>query len=216
MLFGVAAAAQPLPTPLEQALTEAETAGPLKVSFTLRFQWPGEEDVVQRFDAAAHKWKTLEGNPEALSSEARAKLQQVKREECRPGGLLYADFRSSFRDVREAGQTGERYIYSFRARGRQLDEIDDETQSAAETALHVNKEDGAMTLYAVRSQTPMKLNAFVRMEEFVYEQNFRRVSKSHPPLLTRIYNKAVGERPLKKINQEYTVLISDHEVITSK
>ena len=99
-LYVAPALASDLPAPLDQALSEAEDSGKLRFSYTQEFIWPGHEPIIERFDAASGDWTLISGKPEKLDKKGKKKLKNWKRIESAPGELLYADYRSTFKETK--------------------------------------------------------------------------------------------------------------------
>lgn len=206
-------ASNALPTPLDAAFQEAEARQDVRVSYTMTWQWRGAEDVVERYDAKTDRWTVVQGNPKALSRAARKKLKTYKRIESVPGGLFYADYRSQLKGVVLDRETEDKYFYNFKAGQADSKDLEAGAEQKVQTRIEVRKEDGAMLLYSVKALTPFKPNAVSSLDIFIFEQNFERPSPEYPPVMTRVYWKAVGSRVFSEVDEEYTVLFSNFEFV---
>ena len=202
-----------LPQPLDKALSEAEARQNFKVSYTMTWQWEEAADVVERYDARTGEWTLVSGDPGALDRTGRKKLNTYKRVESEPGGLLYADYRDSLKGVTLDQETSDAWLYNFIAGQAESADLEDGAEEKVTTQIRVSKEDGAMELYAVKALTPFKPNAVSKLETFIFEQNFERITPDTPPVMTRVYWKAVGKQLLSSVDEEYTVLFSDFEIV---
>jgi hypothetical protein len=212
-LLALSAMVQEMPAPLDAALSQAEAQPDLRVSYTMRFEWPGEAPVVQRFDAAERRWTTIEGDAERLPDDAQDKLGNVMKSESVPGGLLYADFRKHLRDVQPVEETEDRLVYSFIPPEAEDRDVGAEAEAAVRARLYVAKDGGRLARYEVRGLKPFKPLPVARMEEFVVEQDFERLGEDGPALLTRLYSRQKGERFFRKVDTEFTATFSDFEIV---
>ncbi len=208
-----AAIAEELPGPLETALTEAEANNKLRVSYTQSFEWPGNNPVVERYDAAADEWTLISGDPEALDRKGQKKLKTWKRVESAPGELLYADYRGSLRDATLEEETDETLAYSFNTGQADNADLNEGVEDKVFTRAVVRKEDGSITYYAIKALEGFKPNAVSRLDQFVFEQTFERPAPDVPPVMTKVYWKAVGRQLLSNVDEEYTIYYSDFEVV---
>ncbi len=200
-----------MPPGLDAALAEAERTPDMKVSFTLRFQWPDETDIVQRFDAALQSWTTLEGDPDMMSNAARKALNVVKRTESKPGGLLYADFRPYLKDIALIEETDERAVFSFSS--PEADRLSASAKEAVEARIILDRNTGFLTRYSVRALAPFKPLPIARVDEYLYELDFAPIKAGGPAATTRIHKFAKGRRMGARIDEQYTVLFSDFAIV---
>ena len=199
--------------PIETALSDAEAEASLRFSYTMTFEWPEAAPVTVRYDAAAREFTTIGGDPEALPRTARQKLENVKRSESKPGGLLYADFRGYLDDITPVDETPDQMIYSFIPSQVGEDEMTAEGDAAVRARLYVDKADAHLARYEVRGLQSFKPNPATRMEEFVVEQDFERLGGDGPAVLVRMYSKQKGERFFRKVDTEFTATFSDFEKV---
>ncbi len=213
LLAATAAAAQSgFPAPVEKALAEAEAQDDYRVSYSMRFIWPDAEPVTARYDATTKRWATLSGDPDALSGAGPKKFKTWKRVESKPGGLLYADYRSSLRDVTLVGETDDALTYNFVS--PQTPDSLEEAADVVETKLVIDKTDGRMSLYSVRALKPFKPNVASNLEEFEFTQTFARIGDDGPAVMTKTYWRAKGKRVFSSVDEEYTVEFFDFEPVT--
>ncbi|MEM9233381.1 MAG: hypothetical protein AAGA69_03985 [Pseudomonadota bacterium] len=199
--------------PIDAALSEAEKNDRLRLSYTMKFQWPGEVPVTVRYDAAAKRFSTLEGDEDALPREARQKLRNIKKSESEPGGLLYADFRKHLDDITLLEETEENYIYRFIPAQVDEDDVTDTAQDVVRARLIVSKEDNRLARYEVKGLQEFKPNAAARMEEFEVVQEFERLGEDGPAVLVRLYSRQKGEQFFRKVDTEFTATFSDFEPV---
>lgn len=201
--------ASEMPAPLDRALAAAETQSETQVSFTMIFRWKEMPPVHLRFDAAQNQWSILEGDSGVLPVIARKKLRNLKKE-AKPGGILYADFRPYLKEVSlESDENGE-FVYRFRPPEAAEASNGTDPDSVIKARLHVDPAQNLLRLYSVRSQKGFKPNPGARLEDFILEHEFARVIDGLPPLQTRMYLKAKGERFFRQVDEEFTVIFSNH------
>ncbi|MEM9423083.1 MAG: hypothetical protein AAF986_11415, partial [Pseudomonadota bacterium] len=148
--------ASPLPVPLDTALTQAEATPKLRLSYSMRYEAPGEHAVTLRFDAQTRKWSVLEGDPKSLSRQAREKLGNVKKSESVPGGLLYADFRKHLRAVELIEETEAQHIYRFLPPEAEEQEAAKNVEAVMRARLYIDKAEGTLARYEVVGLAPFK------------------------------------------------------------
>lgn len=200
-----------MPAELDAALAAAERTPDMKLSFTLRFQWPDAPEIVQRFDAATKSWTTLDGDPGALSAAARKAFDVVKRTESKPGGLLYADFRPYLKDVELVEESDRQAVFSFSS--PEADRVSSEAREAVEARLVLDRESGLLTRYSVRALAPFKPLPVARVDEYLYELAFAPLAAGGPAVTTEIRKFAKGRRMGARIDEAYTAFFSDFDVV---
>ena len=179
----------------------------------MTWKWEDQPEVVERYDARTDSWTLVSGDPDALDRNGRKKLKTYKRVESVPGGLLYADYRDSLKGVTLDQETDEAYLYNFVAGQADDADLEDGADEKVNTRIKVSKDDGAMQLYSVKALTPFKPNAVSKLDKFIFEQNFERITPDTPPVMTRVYWRAQGKQVFSSVDEEYTVLFSDFEII---
>lgn len=202
--------------PIETALSEAEAKEGLKLSYTMKFEWPGEAAVTVRYDAEERRFSTLSGKIDALPKYARQKLENIKKSESKPGGLLYADFRSYLDAITFEEETPDQYIYSFIPSQVDEDDMTGDTQDVVRARLYVSKTDDILERYEVLGLRPFKPNAAAKMEKFEVVQDFERLGDNGPAVLTRLYSRQKGERFFRKVDTEFTAYFYDFEEINQE
>lgn len=205
--------AQDMPVPLDQALAEAEQTPKLKISYTMRFEWPGAPAITTRYDARTEDWTILQGNQDALPGPARQKLRNVQKSESRPGGLLYADFREYLTQIELFQETDEQWIYSFIPPEADENDVSAGAEASIHARLYIDKEKSILKRYQVRAIEPVRPVPMVKLEEFVVEQDFERLGPDGPAVLVRLYSKQKGRRVFRQVDTEFTATFSDFEII---
>ena len=205
------AAQNTLPPLLDKALKEAEAQSDLRVSYTMTFLWPGEEDIVSRYDAKQKNWSLISGNPKALPRKARSKYNKFKRIESVPGGLVYADYRGSIKSAMQVEENSEEIAFSFTSPQTPSD-IED-LSDTVRTRLIVDRRDNIMSEYSIHALKPFSRGPALSMNEFSYVHTFERVFEDTPPLMTKAYCNAKGRRFFSTIDEEYTLLFSDFQKV---
>ena len=199
------------PTPVDRALEEAEAHADLKVSYTMSFRWFEGDIVSARFDAESRRWTPVKGNPDRLERRARKKFRTYQRVESKPGGLIYADYRPHLSDLALISETAERLVYQFISPQTPKSVV--QAQDRVKTELVVDRHEGHLTRYAIQSLKPFKPNAVSKLDEFVFEQTFSRISPDFPPVMTHVYWRARGKRLLSTVDEEYEIIFSDFEIV---
>ncbi len=200
-----------MPAELDAALAAAERTPDLKLSFTLRFQWPDAADITQRFDATTKSWTTLEGDPGSMSAAARKAFDVVKRTESKPGGLLYADFRPYLKDVELVEETDRQAVFSFSS--PEADRVSSEARESIEARLVLDRESGLLTRYSVRALSPFRPLPVARIDEYIYELDFEPLAAGGPAVMTQIRKLAKGRRLGARVDEQYTALFSDFAIV---
>ncbi|ADM09366.1 hypothetical protein PB2503_06502 [Parvularcula bermudensis HTCC2503] len=201
-------AEEEIPAPLNDVLRDAEDRGALKISYTMRFDWPGASPVTARFDATTSQWQLLAGDPEDLPAPAREKFQNVQRSESRPGGLLYGDFRPYLADIALIEETETHFLYSFVPTQIGDAAAREPEQDILRTRLIVTKDTPHLTLYEVRGLRPFKPNPATKMEEFVVTQRFAPLGEDGPVVLRELYSRQKGDRFFRPVDIEFTATFS--------
>ncbi len=209
----VPASADDLPAPLDTALSEAEANDKMRFSYTQTFTWVGTEPIVERFDAATKKWTLISGSPDNLPKKARKKHKNWRKGESIPGGLLYADYRSSFKNIQLTEETEETLFYSFTAGQADSDKLDENPGDNIFTQTTVRKDDNTMTSYQIKALQGFKPNPVSRLDEFVFEQFFDRPDPTLPAVMTKVYWRAKGKQMMSSVDEEFTITYSDFEVL---
>ena len=214
-LLNAPAMAAAFPAPLDSALSDAETTPKLRLSYSMRYEAPGEAPVTLRFDAQTRYWSVVEGDPGALSKNAREKLNNIKKSESVPGGLLYADFRKYLRAVEALEETETQLIYRFLPPEAEGEDAADDAEEVMRARLYVDKADGKLARYEVVGLKPFKPLPVAKMEEFVVEQDFERLEengeKNGPAVLVRLRSRQKGERFFRKVDTDFTAHFFDFE-----
>ena len=204
LLSAVPVSASTLPDPVDRALREAEAHADLRLSFTLVFQWADGPEIVERYDAANGQWTVLSGDPDTLDPTARHKLDQAKRLEAMPGGLVAADYRKSIAAADLISQSSTETVYRFQP-PRSVKAVEN---VQAELGLAPK---GGLKRYSIHTDEKIEPTLFMRFDKFVFEHHFERVFADLPPLLTRAVICREGSTLHRPISEDYVLLFKDFE-----
>lgn len=213
-LIGSSASALPFPQPLDLAIAVAEYQNGLTASFTMRATHPVEGTVLLRYDARQQSWTVLEGNLDSISEPVRNELAHLQSELSRPGELTYGGMRQGILDPNLVSETDNEYIYHA-IMGKDGDrDVPEEMREAVDAELIVDKVQGHITYFSLRSKHAFKPAAAAKVDLMVVEQEYQRLPGGGPAVLTRLYNKAQGRALFKPFNEEFTLEFSDYDVIS--
>lgn len=212
--FAVPALANPFPKPLDLAIAVAEYQRGLTASFTMRAIHPTEGVVVLRYNAPSRNWSVLEGSLEGISEDVRKELEHLQNQLSRPGELTYGGMRSGIWNPTLVEDNGSEYVYQAMM-GQDGDrEVPEEMREAVDAKLSVDKQQGHITRFSLRSRHAFKPAAAAKIDVMIVEQEYDRLPGGGPAVLTRLYNKAQGSAMFKQFNEEFTLEFYDYDVLS--
>ncbi|WP_306251222.1 hypothetical protein [Parvularcula sp. IMCC14364] len=198
-----------LPASLDAAIADAEAYSDFQPSFSMRASSPGESALVYRYNADTGTWTLLEGDISELDSETLTGITELQNEISKPGELTYADARDKLSVSAVLEQTDTAEIYAINIADED-GEMPRAMKDALEMTLHLDTDQGHISLILMRARAPFKPAMVAKVETLIVEQRFAKFPDMPVPLLQSYYNKASGEAMFQKFDEEFTIEFFDY------
>ncbi len=202
---------QSLPLPVENALSAAEVHQNLRASFTIKFVWENDIEIIERYDAISQAWTPISGNKERLSRRGRERLRKYKKLEAKPGGLLYSDYRDNLKNVALKEKTSQALIYKFSS--PQIPRHIRSPENYIKTELILDPNEGWIRKYLVTTLRPFRKSITSNLSAFSFEQEFNKPFPNGPALMTRLYCRLKGNNAFVKVDEEFSIDFYDFKII---